>query len=334
MFIKQPGPLFHRSEAGNVTFPPRTTGWYWTPEVKAMLAHVDHRSITITEGWEYIGWQSRPFSEFVPEYFDRRRAWKSAGVGAEKAIKLALNSLYGKMAQRVGWERTGGAPTWHQLEWAGWVTSFTRAALYDVLARIPWQDQIAVETDGIYTTATPESLGIDHSKALGEWEIKEYDELLYLQSGVYCLRAGGEWTSKYRGLNPGALSAQDMAEYLQTCKPGEPWEPITGPDTKFIGYQTALARSRKNHERFHDQHRHWVTIPDRKIDVGSVGKRVHRNCRTCKDQLTAYEYPHDLTIASAAFKDWQSTRHHIPWRDDDQEPEWRQAADDQRGLLR
>lgn len=332
--IKKPNPLFHRSIDGNITYPSRVSGWYWTPEVKAMAAHVDHRSFRIVDAWEYQGWSTRPFADFIREYFARRRALQVLGIGTEKAIKLALNSLYGKMAQRVGWERTGKAPTWHQLEWAGWVTSWTRAKLFDVLARIPWDDQIGVETDGIYTTADPRSLGIEHSKELGEWEVKQYEEVLYLQSGVYCLRSGGVDTLKYRGLNNDALSGETMGAYLSQCRPGENWPPITGPDTRFTGYQISLSRSRTRESKFLDQHRRWVTIP-KEIEVGTRGKRVHRHCSVCKRGLTPWEYPHDLTVASAAFKDWNSYPHFIPWRPTvGSEPDWRMIESDTESLIK
>jgi hypothetical protein len=332
--IKKPNPLFHRSEHGSITYPSRVSGWYWTPEVAQLVAHLDPRAFRIVDAWEYVGWSTRPFDQFVHEYYAERKRLKALGIGAERAIKLALNSLYGKMAQRVGWERTGGPPTWHQLEWAGWVTSWTRAKLFDVLARIPWHDQIAVETDGIYTTANPVDLGIVDSKELGGWEVNVYDELLYLQSGVYALRTGETWDTKYRGLNSDALNAEGMGAYLSSCIPGEWWPPITGPDTRFTGYQISLARSRTDHSRFYDQHRRWVTIP-KEISVGNVGKRVHRHCPVCKEGLTPYEKPHDLTVASTAFKDWNCYPHFIPWRDQlGREAEWRTLIDQEEGLLK
>jgi hypothetical protein len=325
MSIKKPNPLFHRSEHGNITYPSVVTGWYWTPEVQALVATVDHRAFRIVDAWEYTGWSTRPFSHFVPEYYARRSLLRANGIGSEKAIKLALNSLYGKMAQRVGWEHRGEAPQWHQLEWAGWVTSWTRAQIYSVLARIPWEDQIAVETDGIYTTARPDSLGITHSDQLGEWEINEYEEVLYLQSGIYNLRAGGVDKIKYRGLENDCLSRERMGAYLSQCHPGQDWPSITGPDTRFTGYQISLSRSRTEQSRFFDQHRRWVTI-EKEIAVGKIGKRVHRTCNVCRQGLTAYEMPHDLTVASSAYKDRNSYPHYIPWNDLGIEPDWRELA--------
>jgi len=94
------------------------------------------------------------------------------GNPAQVALKLCMNSMYGKLAQRIGWDPINRRlPPWHQLEWAGWVTSYTRAKLFNMLRRIPFKHLIAVETDGIYTTMNPARLGIEHSETLGGWEI-------------------------------------------------------------------------------------------------------------------------------------------------------------------
>ena len=330
--IKLPGPLFHRSKDGNISFPWRTSGWYWAPEVKQMIEHTDPRDYRLLEGWEFVGWHTRPFEHFVTEYYNARREMKRLGQGSEKAIKLALNSLYGKMAQRVGWERTGGPPRWHNLPWAGWVTSFTRAKLFGVLARIPWEHQIAVETDGIYTTLDPRTIGLTHSKDLGEWEINEYEEVLYLQSGVYGMRSDGVTKLKYRGLDNGTLNYESMAARLQECMPGKEWN-ISGPATRFNGYQISLARSRADRKRFHAYHRKWIT-DDRELSIGSVGKRIHKPCSACRDGISLYDGPHTFLIASAAFRELQSYPHHIPWRDNvGSVPLWRIAEEDMKGAL-
>lgn len=325
-FIKKPGPVFHRDARGNVSFPWQTQGWYWSPEVFLMHNTLKSPQFRIQEGWEYVGWNTRPF-EFVEEYYAERRRMKAAKIGSEKALKLVLNSLYGKMAQRVGWERAGRAPTWHQLEWAGYVTSLTRAALYRKLMQIPWQHLIAVETDGIYTTMNPRSIGIVASTDLGGWEITQYEQLLYVQSGVYFYEtATGDWIGKYRGLDGGSIDSRNMETYLQTLKPNSEWQSITGPTTRFIGYKPALIRGL-------DVWRSWETT-QREISPGEIGKRTHMPdlCEACKNGLSAYETPHDLVIRSRATLDPQSHKHDIPW-ESDIEPEWREYEATQKGMV-
>lgn len=357
---QSPGPLFRRDSRGNITFPWQLDGWYWGPEILAMLKHYPHLRDSIEEAWIYEDDGSRPFL-FVRELFDKRRRWKAEGNGAQMALKLALNSLYGKMAQRKGWKRTGKAPTWHQLEWAGWVTSYTRAKLFDLMCRMPYDKLIAVETDGIYTTATPDELGIEDSKELGGWEVSYYDEVIYLQSGVYAKRQGDEWSMKYRGLDkdtvtpekmvshcrllvgyPSALCGVPIREYKTTDGhvwareyskyPKDLWPKLAGETTRFIGYENALFRETQNRGPFRVHHCRWETAPH-EIDCERGAKRVHKisACRACDLSLNSYDMPHDTVIHNQIMArqknappifDLQSYPHDIPWIDKDDPNAW------------
>lgn len=330
-FMRQPAPVFHRDHQHNITFPWFLEGWYWSPEVATMLPMLDKGGLEIIEGWEYVGWETYPFS-FVPEMYAERKRLKAAGIGSERALKLALNSLYGKMAQRVGWERSGNAPAWHQLDWAGWVTSRTRARLYTLLAHLQWDETIAVETDGVYTTAHPDAIGYANSKDLGGWEITSYKSLYYLQSGVYFLQdETGEWTSKYRGLDNGTLTPEIAEDFLKSLFPrptkSNPWPGIVGPTTRFVGYRSALHRADNNMGPMRHHHCRWErTTKEMKI---GIGKRAHLPimCTACKAGATAWEMPHDTVIRSRSFGEPMSTPHPIPWEDQlEKDAVWREIA--------
>lgn len=330
---QKPGPLFRRDWKGNITFPWKLEGWYWGPEVLMMLKHYPHLITAVQEGWIYENDGTRPFA-FVRDLYTQRQAWKRANNGAQLALKLALNSMYGKMAQRVGWERTGKAPAWHQLEWAGFVTSYTRAKLFDLMCRIPFDDLIAVETDGVYTTALPSSLGITDSDALGGWEVTYYDEIIYLQSGVYSKRRGDKWEMKYRGLDRDTVSPQKMADHCKALigwskehagivlyevyagdgvlqkqvttkmrKSSEIWPVLKGETTRFIGYENALFREDQNRGPFRVHHCKWETTPV-EIDCSTGSKRAHKisQCRACDANANAYEMPHDTVIRNNFIK--------------------------------
>lgn len=326
---RKAGPVFHRDKKGNVSFPWQTKGWYWSPEVKHIFRQSDSK-IRVLEGWVFVGWETRPFSEFVPQFYNARRELKAAKIGSEKALKLALNSLYGKMAQRVGWERNNEPPKWHQLEWAGWVTSMTRAMLYDVMLAIPREQLIAVETDGIYTTCNPATIGITDSTDLGGWEINEYAEIMYVQSGVYFIRdREDKWTGKYRGLDAGSLSDESMAGYLQTLAPNpspdNPWPRISGPTTRFHGYRSSLHRQGAFEGGMKQFHRVWETST-REISPGDIGKRRHLSpwCSACREEMSGYDGLHDLVINSAAILDPESQKHDIPWEYREETRQWRE----------
>lgn len=345
-FDSSPSPLFHRDRQSNISFPWISEGWYWSPE--AWIAK--QSGGVISEGWEFVGSGNRPF-EWITDMYAQRREWKQRGISAQLALKLCMNSMYGKLAQRVGWNETSKRlPPFHQLEWAGWVTSYVRARLYSVMARIPFDRLIAVETDGIYTTMQPDRLGISDGSALGEWEVTEYEEILYVQSGLawlrhrdgcVCGKCSGGWESKRRGLDPcreghaprvcdcpGTFSLGAAERYLASLHPNPdasvPWPVYKGETTRFVGLGQALqSRSRL------EAHCVWVTEP-REISPGLTGKRVHvrSECAACAAGATALELGHDLVIRSLSTVDPQSYPHDIPWEPGSKRAAWRDVASD------
>jgi hypothetical protein len=323
-FARPPGPVFHRDKRHNISYPWLVDGWYWAPEVAGLLGS---EYVEIIEGYEYLGSQERPF-KWVEEMYLQRLEWKNAGNPAQIALKLCLNSMYGKLAQRVGWdEKTRRIPPWHQLEYAGWVTSYTRAMLYKIMKRIPFEDLIAVETDGIYTTKNPAELGITTSKNLGGWEVTEYDEVIYLQSGLAFLRRDNVWETKRRGLDKDSFTIQDAITYTNTLGPNEHWEPFTAKMTRFVGLGAALMTERSTPVK--QRHCRWETT-DRLIIPGEKGKRVHvpSLCDACSKGFTAYEQAHDLVIRSLSEVGVMSSPHSIPWENPDQaDEEWREMQD-------
>ena len=322
-FDKAAGPLFHRDHKHNISFPWLTEGWYWSPEAARM---VRAEGAEIVGGWEFIHDESKPSPfAWVRDTFDIRREWKAQGIAAEWALKLLLNSLYGKMAQRVGYdEKKNRIPPYHQLEWAGWVTSYCRSMLYHVIRRIPWPDLIAVETDGIYTTMDPADLGITASKELGGWSIDEYDELMYIQSGLAWLHSDKDgWVSKRRGLDADTFTLDQCTEYTKSLGPGVRWDSYRGQQTRFITLGAAVHNANGDGGKVKGRHCVWRTS-EKRVLPGEHGKRVHMPhlCGACDDNATAWEAPHDLVIRSLTQVGVMSAQHSIPWEGMD-DAEWR-----------
>lgn len=324
-FDRNPGPVFHRDKDHNVSFPWRTEGWYWSPEAEGAR----RRGARIVEGWEYVGSTERPF-EWVREVYATRRDWKRRGITAQLALKLLLNSIYGKMAQRVGWNETSKRlPPFHQLEWAGWVTSYVRARLFKLMTNIPWEDLIAVETDGLYTTMDPARLNIVDSEELGGWGISEYDEMMYVQSGLAWLHNEKDgWVEKRRGLDKDTFTLDNCRDYLRSLHPkpdrSTPWPVYSGLSTRFVGLGQALASK----EPLHNRHCVWST-DKREISPGQTGKRVHVHafCHACQQGGTAYDAPHDLMVNSMSILDPHSYPHSIPWEPEEGHALWRDYAE-------
>lgn len=386
-YHQRPGALFNRRPAGQIGFPHRTKGWYWTPEAREAVEYyatdrppdISERKLSlysemlrtqrvafgypadppmseawlavratlpqpyfrITEGWVYRDWTTRPYA-FIRDMYEKRRVMAEDD-GARIALKLGMNSVYGKTAQRKGWNRPGrkpGAPVWHQLEWAGYITSWTRAKLFSAM-RLMGDSIIAVETDGIYTTTDPATIGIEHSTELGGWKIEQFKQMLYLQNGMYLYeKQDGSWRHKFRGFDVDSFTLDSVSQFLRSIRsparhtreehydnrpvpqftvgdpndelfgpdgkfrhyPGNEWPKLSGHTTRFMNYAQALHMKKLDMRTIH---RRWNTAP-RKLDIESpAGKRRHLgtpgDCDGCHFNLSPWNYPHSLSIGGS----WQ-----------------------------
>src|SRR5665647_2373707 len=196
-----PGAFFRRDPNGTVSYPLHVTGWYWSPEVETGREYCarGYGEMTVTEAWVYTPATDRKPFAFIEPLYNKRRALKLASDGAHVGIKLALNSLYGKLAQQIGWERKPDGslrlPPFHQLEWAGYTTAWCRAfvlrACLDKLETV-----IAFETDAVFVS---EPLSVTLGSGLGDFELTTFDSLTYVQSGMYFAASNGREIVKTRG---------------------------------------------------------------------------------------------------------------------------------------
>lgn len=325
LFATKPAPLWHRDKQGRISFPWQIDGWYWSPEAALVISspHYD-----VLEGWVFVADNdcNRPF-EFVEQMYKQRQKWKAEGNPAEYALKLGMNSLYGKMVQRVGFDKKRmKPPPWHQLEWGGWVTSYCRSKIYRLGAKLGWDNVVAIETDGLYTTRDPSEVGLKPSKDLGGLSIDYYTDCVYVQSGLAWLQnSDGSWTQKYRGLDPESLPLSKMVEHLSHID----WDnKVEATTTRFIGIGAALMT-----RDYLSKWRVWETIP-RMIAVGGDGKRIHIRtlCEACKREQTPMDTLHELSINMP--KPGMSYPHYLPWVPDiGKDPPWREGAEELRELL-
>jgi hypothetical protein len=312
-----PMPLFHRDNKGSISFPQFVNGWYWSPEAENAF-EIGKRvpgAVTIHEGWVWRHDDTRPF-EFLSEMFDERMR-----IGKKNVIsmpyKLGPNSMYGKLAQRVGWDQKHRLPPKsHCLPLAGWITSSCRASLYRVMLQIPRHKLIAVETDGIYTTEDPSKLLMDSGDGLGQWDIEHYDEMLYLQNGVYHRRVKDEWQApKARGLDIASVSREVVEEYFRNCSAGEFPTLTVQMRERFIGLNAAYIRGRGIHVK--DFLGKWEA-GEREMQPGGKGKRAHsaKACTECNMGMSAWDSPHPLAIRTRSVGD-MSSPHVLPWETDE-----------------
>lgn len=203
-------PLPVRDHEGRICFPMVGKGWYWYPEVKVMLDFFPDANVIFHDG--YIAeTEGQPFA-WVKDLYDYRRELKAQGNLAQYAIKVGLNSLYGKTAQRVGNNR------FFSLAWAGYITALTRARL----ARAGYENGshhvLGFATDALFTDSEFKKLTI--SEELGDWGEERFASATFFQSGVYRTeKLDGTIDDRYRG-SPLRHGIDSLVEQLQK-KPNE-----------------------------------------------------------------------------------------------------------------
>lgn len=195
-------PLPMRNKGGIICFPMIARGWYWQKEIQLVLDFFPDARITIHEGYVAETLDEYPFS-WITDMYNYRQELKRAGNLAEYGVKVGLNSLYGKTAQRVGRAR------YHSLAWAGFTTSSVRSTI----ARAGYLSGrnsgkrgpagtgagiVGFATDAIFSDSP---LDLPCSSQLGDWEEIRLSTGTFIQSGVYRLqdKKSGEIIDRYRG---------------------------------------------------------------------------------------------------------------------------------------
>ena len=293
-----PQPFFWRDKKQCIHYPWHIKDtWVWGIELKAVIAmgpsFFGPESI-IKESWTLVDNGERPF-RFVNELYEQRAQWKRDKNGAQLAAKLAMNSLYGKMAQLIGYnEEKKEPPQYHQLEWAGFITATCRSMIFTAMMQEP-MDIIAVETDGIYSR---KPLDLPSSQALGDWELDLWDGIMYVQNGVYWVYKDGEWAKdgKVRGFDKGTVSPNIALVCLDKLTN------LQGETTRFVTFNKI---SDKPNWRVWEKRPHIA-------QWGGAGKRRHisKLCDKCKGGDSEL---HNLIISY--WNGGTQNKHILPWLD-------------------
>ena len=251
---------------GTVVYAHGGRRWVWQDELAIAVKHFGPDAIPVYDGYVLEQRCShRPFAD-VPEMYARRKKLKAAKDGAEKALKLLINSLYGKTAQSIGWRyrenspygpddpRSYEPPPYQSYIWAGLITSGCRAMVLDAMMT---GDVLSVATDGILSKTRIDSLPC--STSLGDWEFEEYRDVWLFQSGIYTYKepvrdkATGkplEWKTKFKSRG---FAQRDLPveEFKRAWTAGEwevasnPYHPTENPDgcRGFMPYSQGISRT-------------------------------------------------------------------------------------------
>ena len=299
----RPFPLFRRLASGEVIWSHKCDGWYWGPEA-SLVCDDENAEFVESLVFDEADERDKPFA-WIEDYYYRRQRLKNLGSPLELTFKLIINSIYGQLAQRTGWDKNKRtAPKSHQLEWAGYITSACRAAVYRV-ARNCGSSLVSIDTDGIYSTRPVRN--VDYGSKLGQWGQDTYDEGIFFQSGIYSLRINGEWIKgKTRGIPKGQYTAEDLIKAVESGTP------LRLLKNQFVGYGLALEGQR-------DELNTWKQIPV-EIVMGGNGKRYHNTVRWCGMNGHCANGVHEFVPRSVNWNPYESAEsepHFLPWLEND-----------------
>jgi hypothetical protein len=218
-----------RTKEGGLTFPRTASGVYWSLELEA--AQRAGTRVLSTGTW-YVYRPGKtctcaPFA-FVPGLYDERRRIGKNGRGL--ILKLALNSLYGKMAQSIG------MPAYSNPVYASLITANTRAMIIDAYRADP-DAVVAIATDAVYSRRP---LDLPCGDGLGQWDRTD------LEAGMFNVMPGMYYSGGRAGATRGVpLPAFQGAEAefraaFDALKEGRP-RTVRIDSTGFITIRQALA---------------------------------------------------------------------------------------------
>lgn len=225
---RQVMPFPVRLDKGDICYPMRGEGVYHAAEVRA--AKACGYNVVVHDGVVVHPAQTDAFGWINDTYLHRAR-YKREGDHAEKALKLGLNSVYGKTAQGYGF---GSKPPFQSYFWAGYITSFTRARALTELQK--FTTPVMTATDGIVGNHIAPA---QYDESIGAWECSGYDRIAAVQPGVYVAEVDGERMVKSRGFFARDVDYDAMLDRFYH----DPTSCYHFDSRRFIGLKVALHRT-------------------------------------------------------------------------------------------
>lgn len=225
-----------RTKDGVIMYPEMGKGWYWGFEINASI----HQEFRVISQWSYRQeCQCQPF-RFIRDVYAQRKALGKDGKGI--VLKLALNSLYGKMAQSIGY------PKYANPIWASFITAYCRTQIQTLLhstcsdEKACGKNVYMIATDALFTS---EELPIEESEELGGYSKEVHpDGIFIVQPGLYFGTSGKG--AKTRGVPLGLITnresefRENYKRMLDSYRIGD--GDVTIPMRNFIGIRQAVHR--------------------------------------------------------------------------------------------
>lgn len=254
-------------------------------EVLFALDNYDDIEIDIIDGWYFLADEYVYPFKHIEEIYKKRKEIKKKDPVFQLVLKIIMNSLYGKFAERKKACKIVDKPLatdekyfdGEQIRYvrryikigeafnpvyASLITARTRLQLLEKALKRP-NDIVAMFTDAIMT----EKPFIEVSSELGEWNLETQGEGLFLLCGVYTIRNNEEVITKLRGIH-----IKDKIDLIEEIK--------HKPDTKDL---------------------EWIW--KKALKLGEVLK--HHNLYTIQDLNRFIDYRKELHINAEQKRIWQ-----------------------------
>lgn len=275
-----------RRQDGTIFFPRQATGVYWSNEVAA--AESAGAQTRFIQGWVYQSHCDCRWFSFVDDYYAQRLKYGKSTKGY--VLKLAGNSIYGKLAQSIGY-----APYANPV-WAGIITAGCRAQLIRAYSQVQAQERylgescVMLATDGLFMTRR---LSLPLSSRLGEWEETVLEDGMFIiQPGLYFT---GE-AAKSRGIERGKI-VNMRPEFEETwkarLKDGQD-HCVPVPVTNFVTAKQAILRRKWNLAGT------WET-DTRDVSFTWYNKRMPYGARSYGDYFGTVPYPGEAKLVSVPY---------------------------------
>ncbi len=309
------GPLPHRTPKGHILRPRYTEGTYWWHEIQAaMRAGLLWRpKPTLTEDiWAYYPrCKHPPPLAAIRDLYARRLAVDKASPQG-KAVKVIMNSTYGKTAQTIG------QPLYANMVYAGLITSRCRSLILDAIATHPdgADSVMMVNTDGITFRSPHPTLPLSDVE-LGLWEASTQTDLCLFMPGVYWETGDKAARIKRRGM-PLAAAEQVKTEgtnLFQSWRPGDEWPRIdVVVPWQFVTGKLAYARGK------------WETAGTNVINgLRGFNSSPHQKRKPDPNSLTSRPYDGVAGLVSTPYHRAEMTFGWVEQLENDlaQDDEWR-----------
>lgn len=192
-----PQPFPFRTQQGRIVYPCEGGGWYWGVEIDAAIA-CDRWRIVEGETWSWVqSCDHKPF-DWIEGLYKFRKSLKD---GRGTVLKLAMNSLYGKMAQSIG------KPRYRSIVMAGMITASVRAQM--LRDAIEHDGGIMFATDAVYFQS-PAKVRI--GEGLGEYGEQHFDEYFIMEPGFHFGVGSMVEKAKTRGVPVEAVNPEGIVE--------------------------------------------------------------------------------------------------------------------------